>query len=99
MHRHQKDGTPGTGTLTHALASVGWNPRHRYTHRHSPTGASTAACVRVEAQRAPRVHQKLTWRWLATFSRVMPSTFISCRMVLGTASGRKAQAQSTEGHG
>jgi len=25
-------------------------------------------------------------RWLATFSRVMPSTFMSCRMVLGTAS-------------
>ena len=25
-------------------------------------------------------------RWLATFSRVMPSTFISCRMVFGTAS-------------
>ena len=24
-------------------------------------------------------------RWLATFSRVMPSTFISCRMVFGTA--------------
>ena len=24
-------------------------------------------------------------RWLATFSRVIPSTFISCRMVFGTA--------------
>ena len=24
-------------------------------------------------------------KWLATFSLVMPSTFISCKMVLGTA--------------
>lgn len=24
-------------------------------------------------------------RWLATFSRVIPSTFISCKMVFGTA--------------
>jgi hypothetical protein len=28
----------------------------------------------------------LTCKWLATFSRVMPSTFMSWRMVLGTAS-------------
>jgi hypothetical protein len=25
------------------------------------------------------------WRWLATFSRVRPSTFISCMIVFGTA--------------
>ena len=50
---------------------------------------------------SPHVSKRLScWRyfcrWLATFSLVMPSTFISCRIVLGTAF--LTPCSSTPGH-
>ena len=72
-----------------------------------PASKSAKTCNQERRGGRSQALFQLACRWLATFSRVMPSTFIIVRIFLGTAcfspcggeAGRRAGPGSSAGHG
>ncbi|OQU78010.1 LOW QUALITY PROTEIN: hypothetical protein SORBI_3009G137401 [Sorghum bicolor] len=79
--REEGDGPRGEEVLG---VGVGAGPRGVASPRTSTASASTSASASA-AEPLHALERRYFWRWDATFSRVRPSTLISCIMVLGTA--------------